>query len=248
MRNFEDHFSRAAKDYARHRPRYPDELFAYLASVSPGLRLAWDCGAGSGQAAVELARHFARVVATDASPAQLEHALRHERVEYRVEPAEAVSLEPGVVDLVTAAAAAHWFDLGAFYAEVRRVAAPGCVLAAWTYHQSLIEPAVDRALEGLSRTLGEYWPPRFHLVAERYRTLPFPFDELAPPGFEARAEWDLAQVLGFVESWSASQRYAAAQGRSAADSIRQELADAWGAPDLKRPVRWPLCLRVGRVG
>lgn len=48
--SFEDHFSRAAQDYARHRPSYPTELFSYLASVSPGLDLAWDCGTGNGQA------------------------------------------------------------------------------------------------------------------------------------------------------------------------------------------------------
>ena len=98
MTEFEDHFSLQAGDYARFRPTYPPELFAYLASVAPGRRLAWDCGTGNGQAALELVRHFDRVVATDASVEQLARALPHERIEYRVERAEEIVLPPGSVD------------------------------------------------------------------------------------------------------------------------------------------------------
>ena len=99
--SFEDYFSAQAADYARYRPHYPAQLFEYLASVAPGHSLAWDCGTGNGQAAVALAEHFERVIATDASAEQLAHAMPHERVEYRVEAAEAVSLPPHSADLAT---------------------------------------------------------------------------------------------------------------------------------------------------
>lgn len=39
--------------------------------------LAVDVGCGSGQGTLLLAEHFASVVGTDVSPAQLEQALRH---------------------------------------------------------------------------------------------------------------------------------------------------------------------------
>src|SRR6266850_577542 len=108
---FEDHYSGHADAYARHRPRYPDELFAWLASVIPGRALAWDAGTGNGQVAVALTEHVDRVVATDASADQLARAEAHERVAYRNEPADRVSLPSGSVDLITAGAAAHWFEL-----------------------------------------------------------------------------------------------------------------------------------------
>ncbi len=114
MRNFEDHLSQQAHDYARHRPHYPRELFTYLATIAPSHRLAWDCGTGNGQAARALAEHFNRVVATDASSDQLAQAIRHGRIEYRIERAEDVSLEASSVDLVTVAIAVHWFDLAPF--------------------------------------------------------------------------------------------------------------------------------------
>src|SRR5574338_205042 len=90
--HFEDHFSKQSQLYALHRPRYPEEVYAYLASLAPGRSLAWDCGTGNGQAAIGLAKYFDRIHATDASAEQISRAQQHDKVEYRVEPAEHVSL------------------------------------------------------------------------------------------------------------------------------------------------------------
>jgi ubiquinone/menaquinone biosynthesis C-methylase UbiE len=69
--DFADHFSGHARSYALHRPRYPAELFAWLAAASPRHGLAWDVATGNGQAAAALAVRFDRVFATDASAAAL---------------------------------------------------------------------------------------------------------------------------------------------------------------------------------
>jgi hypothetical protein len=45
---FKDHFSQIAQGYADFRPRYPDALFAWLASLTAQHELAWDCACGSG--------------------------------------------------------------------------------------------------------------------------------------------------------------------------------------------------------
>lgn len=82
MTDFKDHFSAHAEAYSQARPSYPDSLFAYLAEQAEGHACAWDAGTGSGQAAGGLARHFERVIATDASRAQLEHAPPHPKVMY----------------------------------------------------------------------------------------------------------------------------------------------------------------------
>ena len=142
--SFEDLFSKQAEEYAQYRPRYPDALFEYLASVAPGHALAWDCATGNGQAALSLAPYFERVVGTDASESQIANAQPHEKITYRVARAEQTDFEDHSVDLITVAQAIHWFDLDAFYAEAKRVLRPGGVLAAWTYYESEIEPAIDR--------------------------------------------------------------------------------------------------------
>ena len=245
---FRDHFSKQARDYARYRPGYPDALFDFLAEQAPARELAWDCGTGSGQAAIQLARRFKRVIATDASPEQIEHALPHAGVEYRVEPAEHTSLESGSVDLVTVGVAVHWFEFEPFYAEVRRVAKPGGLLAVWTYHLPETCPAVDRVVEKYYfEVLRGYWPERIRYLDQRYRTLPFPFKELQAPDFFIEMDWDLHDLLGFLGSWSATRRYLEKKGAGALDESWREFEAAWGQPDEKRLVRWPLHVRVGRI-
>jgi SAM-dependent methyltransferase len=246
---YEDHFSGHAHVYSRHRPLYPERLFAYLASTAPALDLAWDCATGSGQAALGLARHFRRVLATDASAEQIAHAHPHERVTYSVALAEASGLADGSADLIGVAQAVHWFDFPRFYAEVRRVLKPGGVLAAWAYQHTRIDPAVDEILRAYTdETLGPYWPARIQFTNEHYRTIPFPFEELEPPeAFEAEASWDLEELVGYLWSWSAAHRYLREHGRDPYDTIRDALAAAWGPAEQRRAVRWPLHLRIGTV-
>jgi SAM-dependent methyltransferase len=244
---FEDHFSRSAAHYARYRPRYPEALFDWLASVAPGRDLAWDCGTGNGQAARSLARHFERVIATDASAEQIALAERHERIEYHVVRAEDVRLPPASVDLVTVAAAIHWFDHESFYHTVRRVLSPAGVLAVWTYHLPVIEPEIDRIIrDEYGRVVDPYWPERFRYVRERYRTLPFPFEEIEAPPFQIEASWDLEHLMGFMASWSSAQRYQADRGESPIAPVAPALSRAWGDPARERPIRWPIFLRAGR--
>ena len=122
---------------------YPDSLFAFLASLVPAHDLAWDCATGNGQAALGLTPHFRKIIATDASPRQIAQAHPHPKVTYLVAPAERTPLPDGLVDLVTVATAFHWLDFPRFYAEVRRVAKPDGILAAWGYKVPSVTPEVD---------------------------------------------------------------------------------------------------------
>jgi SAM-dependent methyltransferase len=247
MKPFADHFSGVAADYASCRPRYPEGLFDYLAGQAPRRRLAWDCAAGSGQASIPLAGRFDQVVATDISTTMLGRAPVHQRVEYRVLPAGSSGLAGGSVDLVTVAQALHWLDLDAFYAEVVRVLVPGGILAAWTYgKQEIDDSALQRRLNNFyGEVVGPYWPDERRHVEAGYRTLSFPFDELDPPPFAIEEQWTLRQLLGYIGTWSATQRFREAQGRDPLVQLEQELAASWGGPPV-RWVRWPLALRVGR--
>lgn len=245
--NFEDHFSAQSKQYAQYRPQYPAGMYAYFASITPAKSLAWDCGTGNGQAAVGLAEHFERVYATDASADQIAHAYPHPKVEYHVENAEDVSLETSSVDLVTVAQAVHWFDFDKFFADVKRVLKPGGILAVWTYHLPEISPGTDRALvKYYSEVLAGFWPERIRHLEERYRTIPFPFEEIVPPPFEMEARWDRNQLMGFLDSWSGTRRYREQKGRYPQEEIWGELSNDWKDEAEKRTVRWRLNFRIGR--
>ena len=244
---FKDHFSVAAAEYDHYRPGYPAALLDFLAGAAPRRELAWDCATGTGQAAVPLAARFARVIATDASAAQLAHAVQHPGVSYRQAPAEDSGLPAGAVDLVTVAQALHWLDLGRFYAEVRRVARPGAVFAAWTYSLADADPAVDPLVAAFYEEMGPWWPPERRHVEEGYRNLPFPFEPLEHPAFEIRARWPLERLLGYFSTWSAVNRCRKETGQDPLLALQGRLAAAWGDPTRPRPVRWPLHLRVGRV-
>jgi SAM-dependent methyltransferase len=246
---FKDHFSTQAAGYAAHRPIYPGALVDALADAAPARALALDCACGTGQLSVLLADRFEHVVATDASAAQIAHARPHARVVYSVAPAEQSNLPAASVDLVTVAQAAHWLELPALYAEVRRVARSGAILALITYGVLHIDDAaIDAVMQRFyGETLGPYWPPERRHVEDGYRTLLFPFPAVAMPELAITQSWGLSDLIGYTETWSAARALETALGRAPILAFQETLAATWGGPDTRRTIRWPLSLRAGRV-
>jgi SAM-dependent methyltransferase len=248
MTQFKDHFSGHAGVYREARPTYPDELFTWLAQQAPDRALAWDCGCGNGQATTALAAQFERVIGTDPSAAQIAGASPHENVVYRVEPAEHSSLADASASLVTVAQALHWFDFEPFYDEVLRVLKPGGLFAAWSYAACGVDEPVDRVIERLYNDLtGPYWPPERAYVDAGYRTLPFPFAEIAAPSFPMVMHWNVDQLLAYLRSWSATQRYIKANGVDPVGIVEDDLRAAWGDPGRARDVAWTFHLRAGKA-
>jgi SAM-dependent methyltransferase len=244
---FKDHFSGHARDYASYRPGYPEELFDFVAALPRRRGTAWDAGTGSGQAALGLAERFERVIGTDPSAPQIEHAEPHPRVEYRVAPAEASGLPDASVDLVAVAQAFHWFDFDRFFAEARRVLAPGGAVVLWSYNLCRVSPEVDAWTDRLAHgTVGPYWPPERQWVNEEYRTVPFPFPEVETPPLFLREDWDLGRYLAYIRTWSAFQRYVKETGIDPVEETRPEIEAAWGDPAAARTISWPIFLRASR--
>lgn len=245
---FKDHFSGHAARYAQARPHYPAALFEWLAALAPAHNAAWDAGCGNGQAAVALAAHFDAVLATDPSAAQIANAEPHLRVHYGVEAAEACSAATASVALVNIAQALHWFEHERYYAQVRRVLEPAGVIAAYGYDLMQVAPQIDAIVRRLdAEIVRAYWPPERRHIDAHYADLPFPFDPVEAPEFVMRHEWTLAQVLAYLETWSAVQRSRKATGQDPLAAVARELALVWGDPEHARPVTWPLFVRVGRV-
>ncbi|HZD52854.1 MAG TPA: class I SAM-dependent methyltransferase [Woeseiaceae bacterium] len=242
--SFKDHFSGHAESYAAYRPGYPGGLFDFLAACCERRRHAWDCATGNGQTAIRLTRYFERVTATDASGAQIEAATPHPKIDYRVATAEHSGLSGGSVDLVTVAQALHWFDIERFFAEAVHVLAPGGVLAVWSYGKCTVHPDIDAVVGKLYRDLDAWWPPERRMVDDRYRGIELPMPAIAAPGFEMTARWSVDAMLGYLRTWSASQRCLRSCGADPVSAVETALRALWDGGE--RPVCWPLTLKIGR--
>lgn len=244
-KQFKDHFSDKSADYSTYRPHYPANLFAYLASITPGNSLAWDCATGSGQAALSLIEHFDHVIATDASENQIRNATVKSGVTFRTEPAEQTTIDSATVDLITVAQALHWFDLIQFTREVTRVLKPKGVLAIWTYGLFTVSPQIDQLIHQLYQvTLEQFWPPERKLVESGYSDIHFPLQEIVAPSFNMQTDWNLAQLCGYLKTWSAVKKYESEHGVNPVAMIYKTLAEQWGDSMQQYNIQWPLTLRV----
>lgn len=241
---FKDHFSGHARSYAAHRPRYPESLFAWLASVCPGHDVAWDCATGNGQAAHSLTDYFSSVLATDASEEQIASAERHPKIRFRVAAAEESGIDAGSVDLITVAQALHWFDIDRFFAEAIRVLKTGGILAVWSYERCTVSPECDKVIQKVFAETDDYWPPERKLVDNRYRDIEMPLPEVESDPFDMRLDWTADELSNYMRTWSGAQRYLKTTGRDAVGLFEPELRKVWG--DRRREVCWPLTLKVGQ--
>jgi hypothetical protein len=155
-------------------------------------------------------------------------------------------IDEKTVDLVTVAQALHWFPLDRFVAEVRRVIAPGGVLAAWCYQTPVLGGVLDAILERYyAGECGPYWPPERALVESGYRTLAMPFSDVTAPSLDIELPMTLEAFGGYVRTWSATRRLAVAVGHDPVIAVEEHLRPHWGSG--ARVVRWPVSVRAGHV-
>ncbi len=131
---------------------------------------------------------------------------------------------------------AHWFNLPQFYAACQRVLRPGGILAVTGYGLPHITPTIDGIItERLLQALDPFWAPGNRLLMEGYRTLPFPFPEIAPwPKPAIVVRWDLPRLLAYLSTWSAVKRYRNEVGRDPLEGLGETLRSVWGPPSRQR--------------
>lgn len=248
MQNFKDNFSKQSDIYAKYRPHYPKELFEFLASLTQQHHLAWDCGTGNGQAAIGLAEFYETVIATDPSDQQIKNATPHPKIKYKVERSEESSFASDSVDLLTVANALHWFNFDLFYREVNRVVKNNGVIAAWTNHLPIISPEIDVIVKHYHDvTLNNYWQAENRLAEKLYATVPFPFEEIKHPGFFTEKKMALHDLMGYLNTWSATQRFINENKFNPTDELLTKLIGLWGIANIEKTVTWKLALKIGRV-
>jgi len=226
-----------------------------------------DVGCGTGQLTFSLARHFDHVLGLDPSAEQIQQANQAYRTITSAEPrkadtnaedrhqitfirssAEAIPCADGIANLITAAQAAHWFDLPRFYVEARRVARRDAILALISYGVPELEPILDELFSSFYwNELQAFWPPERKLVDQGYQALDFPFTEINSPKMAIACQWDLPAFLGYLSTWSAVKNLHA-QGHSAMlRRFAENIEKQWGESSKQRLIQWPLSMRLGRL-
>lgn len=243
-------FDQGGADYARYRPDYPEALAGALADLTPDRRLAVDVGCGNGQFSRLLTAHFDRVIALDPSADQIAHAVPAERIDYRVAPAEALPVDDGSAGLIMAAQAAHWFDLPAFYGEVRRIATPDAVVALVSYGvmEAPDDPNIHARLRRFhDEDVGPWWPAERKLVVGGYADMDFPFDGVEMPSVAIERRWNLQQLMGYIATWSAVRHALNAGQAQILVDFEADMRALWGDADRPVAIAWPISVRAGRV-
>ena len=243
-----DLFSKQSDLYARYRPTYPIELYDHILTFVKEKNIAWDCATGNGQAAVVLADHFKKVFATDLSTGQIEKAIKKDNIEYSVCPAESTSFEENSFDLVTVAQAYHWIKWKEFKKEVIRVCKPGAVIAVWMYYTQTtgdenLGAAVRNFYENVTKL---YWDYERRYVEEKYTTVEFDYDLLPVKTFDSILHWQREDLIGYISSWSAIQKYIKVNGHSPIPIIEEEINKLWPKDEVKKVI-FPIYLKLGRI-
>jgi ubiquinone/menaquinone biosynthesis C-methylase UbiE len=241
-----DNFSRQADVYAKYRPDYPKELFDFILSHINNNVAAWDCATGNGQTAKELAKYFEKVYATDISQKQLDNAAQASNIFYSLQPAEQTNFPDHQFDLVTVSQALHWLQFEKFYTEVNRVTKPGGYLAVWMYGGLSISPEIDRLKKDhYSNTLGAYWDMERQHVDDNYTSIPFPFEEIKCPSFKIQFHWTIEELRGYLNTWSALQKFIAANNYNPVDELVEQIRPYWTKERME--INFPVTLRMGQI-
>ena len=234
-----DLFSGHAEQYRNARPGYPDALFSYLAKRCENHQSAWDAATGNGQAAIDLTRYFAKVMASDVSQQQIDLAIPHENIVYSVQQSEATNYPDQSFDFVCVFQALHWFDHSKFWKEVNRVLKPGGVFAACGYRWLKTDPEIEQVLhEFIDPHIHAYWAPQARLLWNQYENIKFPFSNLERKVFSTNIKWNADQLFGYIQSWSATVYSVKENGDEFLQSAYQALCKAWENPQTQKDIQF----------
>ncbi|EXJ72609.1 uncharacterized protein A1O5_03755 [Cladophialophora psammophila CBS 110553] len=204
---FRNYDSSSAAKYLQHRPKYSDKLIDLVISqhTSSGgeLGLVIDVGCGPGVATRSLAPHFQHAIGADPGVSMIEAARTvptstksGELITYEVRSAETLSSLSALkefsgsgkdglecVDLITAATAAHWFDMPRFWGEAAKILKPGGSVIIWCSGGYRVDPSTPNAekLQDWWRmfeeeVLSPYELPGNRLARELYVNLGMPWE------------------------------------------------------------------------
>jgi ubiquinone/menaquinone biosynthesis C-methylase UbiE len=220
-------FSDRVENYVRYRPGYPPEVLELL-RVECGARpshIVADIASGTGAFTRLLLENGNSVFAVEPNAAMREmgieqlESLGSNRLVSVAGTAEETTLRPASVDFVTAAQAAHWFDLPRARAEFVRILRPGgwCVLI-WNERETATTPFL-RDYEQLLLTYGTDYEEVRH---ERTTAM---IHEFFAPALSEERVYSLRQQFDYegLAGRLLSSSYAPLEGHTSYEPMMQEL-------------------------
>ncbi len=245
---FKDYFSTQSKTYAKYRPHYPEELFEHIAKISPAREKALDIATGTGQAAFGLISFFNRVYACDASKSQLLNARAKKNIFYFSAAAEKVPIIKNSIDLVICAQAVHWFNWEQFNVEIKRILKRNGIFVILGYGLPKINEEIDKIIKDFyTNILGPFWPKERVHIENEYSEIPFPFEPVDCSEFKIELDWQFENVIGLLNSWSATQNYIKKNKKNPVEKICKTLSDTWTKGNSEKNIIWPLFLKIGKL-
>ena len=245
-------FSDRVEDYVRYRPGYPPEVLDLLRAEC-GLRpshVVADIASGTGMFTRLLLENGNSVFAVEPNAEMREMGIRllepYNRLVSIAGTAEETTLGSASVDFVTAAQAAHWFDLPRARAEFARILRPEgwCVLI-WNERRAETTPFL-RDYEQLLLTYGTDYKEVRH-----ERTTAIIHEFFAPAladerVFDLRQQFDYQGLAGRLLSSS----YAPLEGHPSHAPMMRELQRIFRAHAANNMVEFEYNTRVyyGRLG
>jgi ubiquinone/menaquinone biosynthesis C-methylase UbiE len=210
--------------------------------------MALDCGTGNGQAAGILAENFKEVHATDISDKQIMNAIQKPNLHYHICEAEKTSFKDNVFDLITSATSVHWFRFDKFFSEMKRIGKNNSVFACWGFklfqtNQPELNELIDKFY---TQTIHSYWDAERRHVDEEYKNIPFPFEEIKNPGFAIQLQWNLEELEGYLNTWSAVQHYMQINKINPVNELMNKIKSRPGIDNIVR-VDFPIFMRIGII-
>lgn len=107
---------------------------------------------------------------------------------------------------------------------------------------------------GFEQALGAFVTPDERHLLDRYRSVSFPFNEVAVAAsgnFRSRmfmrAAWNLFTLHHFIKGWPVVRRVKASGSIANIDlwNFFNALKNTWGSPRTRRVLNWPIAIRVG---
>jgi hypothetical protein len=111
-----------------------------------------------------------------------------------------------------------------------------------------INDDIDKLIKTLyTEILGIYWDKERKFIDDHYQTLPFPYKETQIPSFQIDCEWNFAQLIGYLNTWSALNHYKKVNRINPLEELLPELQNIWGSEDVVRPVRFPVITKIAII-